>query len=194
MVDLSVRLPSRDAAGLAGRPTFKDDTRRHTLQEVLELRDEAWFRRGVALSPECNRHIVDASIKYLTKMRERTGYRREIIAVACSVDHARQGRSLYEERGISAQEIHSDMEREKQEDIIDALRCGRLDCVVQVQLGESFDHPPLSVAAMSRPFRSLSPYIQFVGRVMRVVHEKKPGHSDNDAYIVSHVGLSNDDH
>ena len=175
--------------------TYRDDTRRHTLQEVLELREEAWFRRGVALSPECNRHIVDASIKYLTEMRGRTGYRHQIIAVACSVDHARQVRSLYEERGISAQEIHSDMERDKQEGIIDALRRGRLDSVVQVQmLGEGFDHPPLSVAAIFRPFRSLSPYIQFVGRVMRVVHENKPDHLDNHAYIVSHVGLSNDDH
>ena len=175
--------------------TYRDDTRRHTLEEVLELRDEAWFRRGVALSPECNLHIVDASIKYLTEMWERTGYRHEIIAVACSVDHARQVRSLYEERGISAQEIHSDMQREQQEGIMDALRRGRLDCVVQVQmLGEGFDHPPLSVAAIFRPFRSLSPYIQFVGRVMRVVHENKPDHPDNHGYIVSHVGLSNDDH
>lgn len=175
--------------------TYMHDTRRHTLQEVLELRDEAWFRRGVALSLECNRHIVDASIKYLTEMRERTGYRHQLIAVACSVDHARQVRSLYEERGIRAQEIHSDLEREKQEDIMDALRRGRLDCVVQVQmLGEGFDHPPLSVAAIFRPFRSLSPYIQFVGRVMRVVHENKPDHPDNHAYIVSHIGLSNDEH
>lgn len=175
--------------------TYRDDTRRHTLEEVLELRDEAWFRRGVALSPECNRHIVDASIKYLTEMRERSGYRHELIAVACSVDHARQVRSLYEERGLSAQEIHSDMEREKQEGIMEALKRGRLDCVVQVQmLGEGFDHPPLSVAAIFRPFRSLSPYIQFVGRVMRVVHENKPDHPDNHAYIVSHVGLSNDEH
>ena len=175
--------------------TYRHDTRRHTLEEVLALRDEAWFRRGVALSPECNRHIVDASIKYLTEMRERTGYRHKLIAAACSVDHSRQVRSLYEERGLSAQEIHSDMEREKQEAVMDSLMHGRLDCVVQVQmLGEGFDHPPLSVAAIFRPFRSLSPYIQFVGRVMRVVRENKPDHLDNHAYIVSHVGLSNDEH
>ena len=117
--------------------TYKDDERRHTLDEVLELRDEAWFRRGVALSRECNQHIVDASIKYLNEMREETGYGHELIAVACSVDHARQVRSLYEERGLRAREIHSDMEREEQDRIMEALRRGRLDCIVQVQmLGE----------------------------------------------------------
>ncbi len=61
-------------------------------------------------------------------------------------------------------------------------------------LGEGFDHPPLSVAAIFRPFRSLSPYIQFVGRVMRVTQEGSPGHRDNQAYIVSHIGLNNDEH
>jgi DNA repair protein RadD len=38
----------------------------------------------------------------------------------------------------------------------------------------------------------LSPYIQFVGRVMRVVHEFKPDHPDNHAYVVSHIGLNTD--
>ena len=175
--------------------TYKDDTRRHSLEEVMELREETWFRRGVALSPECNRHIIDTSLKYLTEMRDRTGYRHQLIAVACSVDHARQVRSLYEERGLKAQEIHSDMDREKQENIISSLKRGQLDGVVQVQmLGEGFDHPPLSVAAIFRPFRSLSPYIQFIGRVMRVIHNKNPEHPDNHAYIVSHIGLSNDEH
>lgn len=175
--------------------TYRDDTRRHSLQEVMELREEAWFRKGVALSPECNRHIAEASIKYLQDMRARTGFRHQMIAVACSVDHARQVRSLYEEHGLTAREIHSDMDKEKQEDVIDALQRGKLDCIVQVQmLGEGFDHPPLSVAAIFRPFRSLSPYIQFVGRAMRVIHEDKPGHDDNHAYIVSHVGLNNDAH
>jgi DNA repair protein RadD len=64
---------------------------------------------------------------------------------------------------------------------------------VQVQmLGEGFDHPRLSVAAIFRPFRSLSAYIQFIGRIMRVNFENDPQHSDNEGFIVSHVGLNND--
>lgn len=59
-------------------------------------------------------------------------------------------------------------------------------------LGEGFDHPPLSVAAIFRPFRSLSPYIQFVGRVMRVYVQNAPGHPDNQGLVVSHVGLNVD--
>jgi DNA repair protein RadD len=61
-------------------------------------------------------------------------------------------------------------------------------------LGEGFDHPRLSVAAIFRPFRSLSPYIQFVGRAMRVNLQGTPGHPDNQGIIVSHVGLNIDQH
>jgi superfamily II DNA or RNA helicase len=161
----------------------------------MALREHAWFRRGVALAPECNRHIVDASIKYLQELRGRSGFHHQIIAVACSVDHARQVRSLYEERGLKAREIYGEMDRDEQDAVLAELRSGKLDCIVQVQmLGEGFDHPPLGVAAIFRPFASLSPYIQFVGRVMRVVHEAKPDHADNNAFVVSHVGLNTDAH
>jgi DNA repair protein RadD len=173
--------------------TYHDDTHRHTLEEVLELREEAWFRRGVALSPECNRHIVEASIQQCDRMRAETGIKHQIIAAACSVDHARQVSALYTECGYHAAEIHSDMDPDDQDIVIERLRLGQLDCIVQVQmLGEGFDHPRLSVAAVFRPFRSLAPYIQFVGRVMRVVVQDSPEHPDNQGHIVSHIGLNND--
>ncbi|HQM30886.1 MAG TPA: DEAD/DEAH box helicase family protein, partial [Syntrophales bacterium] len=109
--------------------TYRGDARRHTLEEVLQLRDEEWFSRGVALAPECNRSIVDASIQWLQHLRE-TGTFHQLIAVACSVDHARQVRSLYAERGLHAREIHSNMPAEEIEDVLQDLRRGRIDCIV----------------------------------------------------------------
>jgi len=175
--------------------TYHGEDRRHTLEEVLELREEQWFSKGVALSPECNRHIVDASIEKLNQLRDGSNVKHQIIAVACSVDHARQIRSLYEERNLKARELYSEMDPDTKEKIFAQLEEGRIDCVVQVQmLGEGYDHPPLSVAAVFRPFRSLSPFIQFVGRALRVVKEAAPKDPDNRGYVVSHVGLNNDPH
>jgi hypothetical protein len=173
--------------------TYRGDTKRHSLKEVLELREESWFRRGVALAPECNTHIVDASIKRMRDLRAETGQKQQIIAAACSIDHARQVRGLYEQRGIKAREIYSDMDAEQQESVLAQLEDFRIDCIVQVQmLGEGFDHPPLSVAAVFRPFRSLSPYVQFVGRIMRVMFQDDASNPANHGYVVSHVGLNND--
>jgi DNA repair protein RadD len=173
--------------------TYEGDTRRHTLSEVLELKEETWFSKGVALAPECNRHVADASIQWLEHLRNRTGFRHQLIAVACSMAHARQIRDLYRERSLNAREIHSALDDAEQEAILADLRNGTLDVIVQVQmLGEGFNHPPLSVGAVFRPFRSLNPYIQFVGRIMRVNSQNAPNHPDNEGIVVSHVGMNQD--
>jgi superfamily II DNA or RNA helicase len=109
------------------------------------------------------------------------------------VTHAKAIRSLYAERGYESAEIHSNMPEDQRTEVLQKLRSGLLDCLVQVQmLGEGFDHPHLSVAAIFRPFRSLAPYIQFVGRIMRVVVQNDPRHPDNYGYVVTHVGLNVD--
>ena len=173
--------------------TYDGDSHRHSLEDVMQLKEEEWFSRGVALSPECNKHIVDASLEKLELLRG-SGTRHQLIAAACSVAHAKAIRSLYAERGFEAAEIHSGMSPEKRAEVLQKLRAGILDCIVQVQiLGEGFDHPHLSVAAVFRPFRSLPPYVQFVGRIMRVIVQNEPRHPDNCGFVVSHVGLNLDE-
>jgi DNA repair protein RadD len=167
-------------------------TKTYTLDDVLKMKEKDWFSRGIALSPACNVSIVDNSLEKLEGLRQ-TGTLHQLIAVACSVDHAKSIRTLYEERGYKADVIHSDLDEHAQEDILRRLRSGELDCIVQVQmLGEGFDHPKLSVAAIFRPFRSLAPYIQFVGRVLRVIVQNDPTHPDNYGHVVTHAGMNLD--
>lgn len=165
---------------------------KYTLDEVLKLKEEDWFSREVALAKPCNKHIVDSSLQKLEDLR-RTGTKHQLIAVACSINHGREIRSMYRERGYSAEVIHSKQDKDKQKQIIDDLKNGTLDCIVQVQmLGEGFDHPKLSVAAIFRPFRTLAPYIQFVGRIMRVIVQDNSSHPDNLGHIVTHLGMNLD--
>lgn len=172
---------------------FTDERgRKYTLEEVCKLKEEDWFSKGVALAPLCNEHIVDASLEKFEELRQ-TGTQHQLIAVACSINHARDIRSLYSERGYSSEIIHSQQNPEEQKNVLAALKNGTLDCIVQVMmLGEGFDHPHLSVAAIFRPFRSLAPYIQFVGRIMRVIVQNDPAHPDNLGYIVTHLGMNLD--
>jgi excisionase family DNA binding protein len=173
--------------------TVAGSARTFTLDEVLAMKDEEWFSRGVALSDPCNVSIIDNSLEKLEQLRL-SGTKHQIIAVACSINHGQRIRSLYEERGYRSEIVHSKLDGDKQEDIIRDLKNGTLDCIVQVQmLGEGFDHPKLSVAAIFRPFRSLAPYIQFVGRILRVVVQNNPTHPDNYGHIVTHVGLNLDE-
>lgn len=165
----------------------------YTLDDVLKLKEEVWFSRGVALAQPCNQHIVDSSLEKLEELRQ-TGTKHQLIAVACSINHAKDIRSMYQERGYNAEVIHSNMADDQKAKVIGDLKSGVLDCIVQVQmLGEGFDHPKLSVAAVFRPFRSLAPYVQFVGRIMRVIVQNDPGHPDNMGHIVTHLGMNLDE-
>jgi len=172
---------------------FTDDRgRKYSLEEVLKLKEEDWFSRGVALAPLCNQHIIEASLEKLEELRQ-TGTRHQLIAVACSVNHAKEIRSMYSERGYAADIIYGDQESNEQKNVLATLRNGTLDCIIQVQmLGEGFDHPHLSVAAIFRPYRTLSPYIQFLGRIMRVVVQNDPTHPDNLGHVVTHLGMNLD--
>ena len=173
---------------------FNDEkeNKTYTLEEVLKMKEEIWFSRGIALSQVCNINIVNNSLEKLEKLRE-TGTKHQIIAVACSIRHAKQIRSLYNERGYDAGVIHSQMDKTEIEDVLRNLKNGILDCIVQVQmLGEGFDHPKLSVAVIFNPFRTLAPYIQFVGRILRVIVQNDPRHPDNTGFIVTHIGMNID--
>lgn len=173
--------------------TVEGEQRTFTLKDVLAMKEEEWFSRGVALSDPCNVSIVDNSLEKLEQLRQ-TGTKHQLIGVACSINHAQRIRSLYQERGYDAAIIHSKQEPDEQDAVLRNLRSGILDCIIQVQmLGEGFDHPKLSVAAIFRPFRSLAPYIQFVGRILRVVVQNEPTHPDNYGHIVTHVGLNLDE-
>lgn len=173
--------------------TAKGETKVYTLDDVLAMKDKDWFSRGIALSDPCNQTIVDNSLEKLELLRE-TGTAHQLIAVACSVNHARRITAMYEARGFKADLIYSEMDEDKKAEVKRRLTSGELDCVVQVQmLGEGFDHPKLSVAAIFRPFRTLAPYIQFVGRILRVIVQNSPGHPDNYGHVVTHAGMNLDE-
>jgi DNA repair protein RadD len=157
------------------------------------MKDKDWFSRGIAMSDPCNQTIVDNSLEKLELLRQ-TGTTHQLIAVACSVNHAKKITSMYNARGFSADLIYSQMDEDKKEDVKRRLTNGELDCIVQVQmLGEGFDHPKLSVAAIFRPFRTLAPYIQFVGRILRSIVQNTPGHPDNYGHVVTHAGMNLDE-
>lgn len=172
----------------------KDETKLYTVEELLELglRDEDWIRRSVAYSKECSESVVKESIKLLEeKRRDNSRVPHKIIAVACSIDHAEQIKQLYINNGYRAEVIHSKQDAEKQSKIKLDIENHRLDVIINVaMLGEGYDHPYLSVAAIFRPFKSELPYEQFIGRVLRTIPENEVEKTDdNIADVVSHHNL-----
>lgn len=164
-----------------------------TLEEVRRLGEQdADFRRSIVSSKESLATIVDASINELRRLREATGETRlKIIASALNMEHSKQIVTAYRERGMRADYIHSREDSAANNQVLAKLDRHELDVIVQVRmLGEGFDHPHLSVAAVFSIFATLSPFVQFVGRIMRVIEYNAPGHPLNNGSVVFHAGAN----
>lgn len=163
------------------------------LEEVRRLGEvDADFRRSIVTSKETLDTIVDASIIELRRLREATGEPRlKIIASALNMEHCKQIVRAYAERGQRADYIHSREDSRANDKVLAKLDRHELDVIVQVRmLGEGFDHPYLSVAAVFSIFASLSPFVQFVGRIMRVLKQEAPGDPLNYGSVVFHAGAN----
>ncbi|EOU2100370.1 restriction endonuclease subunit R [Clostridium perfringens] len=171
-----------------------DDTNLYTVDEIFKLgiKDKDWVTRSVAYSLECSKSIVHESILALNEKKLNSNIPHKIIAIACSIKHASQIEELYKKEGLRTCIVHSRMPKDDLSKSFKSIENNRVDVVINVaMLGEGYDHPYLSVAAIFRPFRNELPYTQFIGRVLRYIPNGKA--SDNIATIISHKHLYLDD-
>ena len=161
------------------------------LEEVIKLGEEdSKFRKSIITSTETLNTIVDASIHQLYKMRKETDCNKlKIIASALNYTHCKQIVAAYKAKGLKADFVHSLEDTKNNAKVYKKLESHELDVIVQVRkLGEGFDHPYLSVAAVFSIFGNLSPFVQFIGRVMRVIEQNNPNSILNHGVIVYHAG------
>jgi len=173
---------------------FKEDDGKEieiTSKEILSLgQKDSSFRRGIVTSNETLTTIVDASIRELERIRKESGdNRHKIIAAALNQKHCIKVVEAFASKGMRADYIHSEESDKHNAKILNKLEAHELDVIVQVRkLGEGFDHPYLSVAAVCSVFLNLSPFVQFVGRIMRVVEHNDATHPSNQGVVVFHQG------
>lgn len=178
----------------------KNSDELYTIDQIREmgLRDEDWIRRSVALSTESNMSIIDQSINFLIEKKEKTGNPHKIIAVAFSIWHAEQLKKLYAAKGFSSSIVHSELEKHEREIEFAKIESHKVDVVINVaMLGEGYDHKFLSIAALFRPYKTLLPYAQFIGRVLRSISEDDVNgnlsEEDNIAAAIHHKELGLDE-
>ncbi|XID92245.1 DEAD/DEAH box helicase [Paenibacillaceae bacterium WGS1546] len=162
-----------------------------SLEEVKRLGEtDTDFRRSIVTSEETLFTIVDASIRALNRNRELSGNsHHKIIASALNRQHCIQIMEAYRARGLRAAYVHSLQDDAENDSVLDSLKNNQLDVIVQVRkLGEGFDHPFLSVAAVFSVFNELSPFVQFVGRIMRAIDQNAPDSLNNQGTVVFHAG------
>lgn len=164
-----------------------------SLDEVRRLGEEdADFRRSIVSSEATMNTIVDASIRELDRLRKECGDNNlKIIASALNYEHCRQIVAAYRARNRRSDYVHSLEDGKANDRVLKKLKNDDLDVIVQVRkLGEGFDHQRLAVAAIFSIFANLSPFVQFVGRIMRVVQQNAPDAPVNRGVVVFHAGAN----
>ena len=93
---------------------------------------------------------------------------RQTIVYAVSIGHAENLAALFREAGIAAEVIHSKTVQDQRASAIDNFANGSLRVLVNVAIAtEGFDLPDASCIVIARPTKSLSLYLQMVGRGLR---------------------------
>ncbi|WP_295483161.1 DEAD/DEAH box helicase family protein [uncultured Pseudomonas sp.] len=163
--------------------------------EVLALRDREWLERSVALSPECSKDVIARSIANLNELRKTSPkVPHKILAVGCSISHAIDLQTWYQNEKLTTTIVHSEMEASDLDAAFRAIDNNECDVVISVNmLMEGYDHRYLTVLALFRPYRSINAFAQIVGRVLRAIpaEEITAFEVDNNAVVIYHeeIGL-----
>jgi len=170
--------------------TIPRDPNKYTKEQVLALKDKEWLEKSVALSEECSIDVIDESIKRLNILKELSpNVPHKILAVACSIEHAREVAKWYSDKKQSVVVVHSDMEQQDLDNSFLKIESNQCDVVVSVNmLMEGYDHKYLSVLAIFRPYRSKNAFAQVVGRVLRAIPDEEMTDFaiDNNAFVIYH--------
>ena len=111
---------------------------------------------------------------------------RKGIIYAINKRHAAKIAELYSSHGVKAMAIDCDTPRDVRHEMISAFKSGEISVLVNVDIfTEGFDCPDVNFIQLARPTRSLSLYLQQVGRGLRIVEGKEK------TIILDNVGLYN---
>lgn len=108
------------------------------------------------------------------------------IIYAIDRKHASNIKNLYSSNGVSIQMIDGTTSADERQRIINEFKEGNVKVIVNVNIfSEGFDCPDIEFIQLARPTRSLTMYLQQVGRGLRISEGKEK------SLILDNVGLYN---
>lgn len=108
---------------------------------------------------------------------------RQTVAFASSVAHADHIAAEFRAAGVSAAMVSGETKKADREAVIADWKAGHIQVVANAMIfTEGFDYPGLDACILARPTKSVSLFLQCVGRIMRTAPGK------DDALVLDHAG------
>jgi len=113
--------------------------------------------------------------------------RKQALVFCITIKHAEAMADAYNDAGVTARAIHSQLSKDEQSEIMQGFKCGDIKLLSNPDmLTTGFDHPPTDTVILARATKSQNLYKQMVGRALRLSDNKR------DAVLLDCAGVIND--
>lgn len=117
--------------------------------------------------------VVELSGNLINSYREYANGKRCVV-FAVNVEHSRAIASRYNEVGITAHHLDGTTPSNERKDVLEQFKKGKIKVISNCQLfDEGLDIPALEAVQIAKPTKSLSRWLQMVGRSLRVNQGKE---------------------
>ncbi|MEF7494382.1 DEAD/DEAH box helicase family protein [Lysinibacillus sphaericus] len=163
---------------------------KYSLEQAKRRMGNSWVNKSIALSETCSRSVIQATKKTLLEKRQSFPHH-QVLAVTCNDEHARQVADWFNKEGLKATYISTrSIERSEINRRLADYAQGKYDVMVSIQLlSEGYDNPNISVISLFRPFKTLTPYSQAIGRGLRKIYAPDLHPVDNYCNVIYHQEL-----
>lgn len=145
---LAPPMTSEDIAALSQVRTMAGDYSKKGLQDFCEERP--------AITGNAVQHYITHALNT------------QALVFTVGIKAAKQTADFFFSEGIPAAYLSGDMKREQREEIIKKFKAGRIKVLTSCQLiGEGFNVPAVQTVILMRPTKSLTVFLQQVGRALR---------------------------
>ncbi|PFJ54287.1 hypothetical protein COI99_09620 [Bacillus cereus] len=179
------------AEGIPGELNFHDPDsgKDYSLEEAKKILGNDWINRTIAMDETCSKQVINHT-KEILELKRKSYPNHQVLAITCNDDHAQLVTKWFEDCGLSCTYVSSRLSPEQIEIRLNDFANGQYDVMVNIQmLGEGYDNPNISVISIFRPFKTLSPYAQAIGRGLRKIHSQDQHDVNNFCNVVYHQEL-----
>ncbi|MCS1350279.1 DEAD/DEAH box helicase [Mechercharimyces sp. CAU 1602] len=161
----------------------------YNLEQSKRIFGNDWVNKNVAMSEQCSKAVIQNTIKIIEE--KRNSYpEHQVLAVACNDKHAQDLTKWFKQEGLDATYVSSHLGQNENEQRINDFNNGKYAVMINIQmLGEGYNNPNISIISIFRPFKTLNPYAQLIGRGLRRIREEGVSDVDNYCNVIYHAEL-----
>lgn len=133
---------------------------------------------------------IESVMQVVDSTKEMILQRNQGLVFCITIKHSEVMANAFNDAGINAKAIHSNMSKEEQQKVMSEFKSGKLKLLTNPDmLTTGFDYPSADFVLLARATKSQNLYKQMVGRVLRLAQNKDNAVLLDCAGVITDLGL-----